>query len=105
MFSSMVCWLRFCSSSPRQMYEILCRTEPGEDLGHMNFVQSCTSSVYALNSWDIVALSLCLCSSCFSVELSSTARLLLLLQLYGHASLIKGILIVLNASKPLGLVA
>lgn len=79
-------WLRFCSSSPRQVCKILCRTEPGADLGHVYFVQSCTRSAHALKSWDIVALSLCLRSSCFSVELSSTTRSLLLLQLYVHAS-------------------
>lgn len=86
MFSSVFFWLRFCSSSPRQVCKILCRTEPGADLGHVYFVQSCTRSAHALKSWDIVALSLCLRSSCFSVELSSTTGSLLLLQLYVHAS-------------------
>jgi len=103
MSSSEIFWLRFCSSSPRQMSKVLCRTEPGKDLGHVDFVQSCTSCVHALKSWDIAALSLCLCSSCFLVELSSTAQFLLLLQLCGHASLIIGMLVVLTAHKLLGL--
>lgn len=76
MSSSVGVWLWFCSSSPRQMYKILCRTEPRAGLGHAYFFHSRASSACVLKDRDIVELLLCLCLSCFLVELGSTPQLL-----------------------------